>query len=149
MAKQSLGEQLNRVVDAVPLESDTARRFGDLVDRYVASTCHDADVEARLRAQLTLWRDNDARLQPLAQRSFLVKEAAQTSQDLSALAKAGLAALDLIAKGAGAPDSWKAEQTAAIQQIQKPKAQLLLMPAGAVQKLVDAAGAGGGCAGAK
>ena len=54
----------------------------------------------------------------------------------------GLAALDFIAKGMGAPDSWKAEQTAAIQQIQKPKAQLLLMPAAAVQKLVDAAGPG-------
>jgi hypothetical protein len=85
----------------------------------------------------------------LAQRSFLVKEVAQTSQDLLALAKVGLEVLDLIARGAGAPDSWKVEQTAAIQQIQKPKAQLLLMPAGAVQKLVDAAGAGGGCSAAK
>jgi hexosaminidase len=148
-AEPTSATPLNRVVDAVPLESDTARRFGDLVDRYIASTCHDADVEARLRAQLALWRDNDARLQSLAQRSFLVKEVGQTSQDLSALAKVGLAVLDLIAKGAGATDSWKAEQTAAIQQIQKPKAQLLLMPAGAVQKLVDAAGAGGGCAAAK
>src|SRR5271166_4115229 len=53
---------LNRVVDAVPLECDTARRFGDLVDRYIASTCHDGDVEARVRAQLAVWRDNDARL---------------------------------------------------------------------------------------
>jgi hexosaminidase len=148
-AEPTSATALNRVVDAVPLESDTARRFGDLVDRYIASTCHDADVEARLRAQLALWRDNDARLEPLAQRSFLVKEVAQTSQDLSTLAKVGLAVLDLIAKGAGATDSWKAEQTAAIQQIQKPKAQLLLMPAGAVQKLVDAAGAGGGCSAAK
>ena len=148
-AEPTSATALNRVVDAVPLESDTARRFGDLVDRYIATTCHDADVEARLRAQLTLWRDNDARLQSLAQRSFLVKEVAQTSEDLSALAKVGLAALDLIAKAAGATDSWKAEQTAAIQGIQKPKAQLLLMPAGAVQKLVDAAGAGGGCSAAK
>jgi len=133
----------------VPLESDTARRFGELVDKYVAAACHNAEAEARLRAQLTLWRDNDARLQPLAQRSFLVKEVAQTSQDLSTLGTTGLAALDFITKGTGAPDSWKAEQTAAIQQIQKPKAQLLLMPAAAVQKLVDAAGPGGGCAAAK
>jgi hexosaminidase len=137
---------LNRVVDAVPLESDTARRFAELVDKFVAATCHDADAEARLRRQFVLWRDNDAQLQPLARRSFLVKEVAQTSQDLSALGAAGLAALDFIAKGGGAPGSWKAEQTAAIQQIQKPKAQLLLMPADAVQKLVDAAAGGGSCA---
>lgn len=140
---------LNRVVDAVALESDTARRFAELVDKFVAASCHDAGNDARLRSQLTLWRDNDARLEPLTQRSFLVKEVAQTSQDLATLGSTGLAALDFIAKGGGAPDSWRAEQTAAIQQTQKPKAQLLLMPATAVQKLVDAAAAGGGCAGSK
>ena len=138
---------LNRLVDAVPLESDTARRFGDLVDMYVGSSCHDTNIEARLRSQLILWRDNDTRLQLLAQRSFLVKDVAQTSQDLSALGGIGLAALDFLAKGEVAPDSWKAQQ-AAIQQIQIPKAQLLLMPAGAIQKLVDSA-ASGGCAAAK
>jgi hexosaminidase len=140
---------LNRVVDAVTLESDTARRFALVVDKYIAAACHDAAAEAQLRAQLPLWRDNYARLQPLAQRSFLVKEVAQTSQDLSALGAAGLTALDFIAKGSGAPDTWKAEQTAAIQQIQKPKAQLLLMPADAIQKLVNAAATGGACGSTK
>ncbi len=53
----------------------------------------------QLRAQLMLWRDNDAKLQPLAQRSFLVKEVAATSQDLSAVASAGLAALDALEQG--------------------------------------------------
>jgi len=148
-AEPTSATPLNRVVDAVPLESDTARRFAELVDKYVAASCHDAGTDARLRSQLTLWRDNDARLEPLTQRSFLVKEVAQTSQDLAALGSSGLAALDFIAKGGGAPDSWRAEQTAAIQQTQKPKAQLLLMPATAVQKLVDAAAAGGSCVGTK
>ena len=80
------------------------------------------------------------------QRSFLVKEISQVSQNLSALGTAGLAALDEIAKGAAAPADWKASQTAAITQLQEPRAQLLLVPAGAVQKLVDAASAGGSCA---
>jgi hypothetical protein len=75
-----------------------------------------------------------------------VKEVAQSSQDLSALGIAGLAALDAISKGSAAPADWKAIQTAAITQIQNPKAQLLLMPATAIQKLVDAASAGGSCA---
>src|SRR6266850_432872 len=136
---------MNRVVDAVPLESDTARRFGELVDQFVASACHDPAAEARLRAQLTAWADNDAILQPLAQRSFLVKEVAANSQDLSALGTAGLAALDAVAKGQAAPDSWKAQQLATIEQAKKPKAQLLLIPAPAVQKLIEAAAAGGAC----
>jgi hexosaminidase len=146
-APPTSGTPLNRVVDAVPLESETARHFADMVDKYVAARCHDAENEGGLRRQLTVWRDNDARLQPLAQRSFLVKEVAQTSQDLAALGSAGLAALDYIAKGSPAPESWIAQQTSAIQQAQKPKAQLLLMPAAAVQKLVDAASTGGSCAG--
>ena len=143
-AEPTSATPLNRVVDAVNLESDPARRFAELVDNYLAIRCSDAAAEVRLRAQLMQWRDNDARLEPLAQRSFLVKEVAQTSK--AALGAIGLAALDAISKGSAAPDSWKAEQTAAIQELQKPKAQLLLVPAAAVQKLVDAAGAGGNCA---
>jgi hexosaminidase len=137
---------LNRVVDAVPLESDKAREFGELVDKYLASSCKDADSAARLRAQFIIWRDNDARLQPLEQRSFLVKEIGQVSQNLSALGTAGLAALDEIAKGATASAEWKTSQTAAITQLAEPRAQLLLLPTGAVQKLVDATSAGGSCA---
>jgi hexosaminidase len=136
---------LNRVVDAVPLESDAGRRFGELVDQFIASTCHDSALEARLRAQLTIWRDNDATLQPLAQRSFFVKEVAANSQDLSALSAAGLSALDAITKGQPVPDSWKAQQLAIIDQVKKPKAQLLMIPAPAVQKLIEAAAAGGSC----
>jgi hexosaminidase len=136
---------LNRVVDAVSLESDAGRRFGELVDQFVASACHDPAAEARLRAQLTTWRDNDAILQPLAQRSFLVREITANSQDLSELGAAGLAALDAIAKGQPAPDSWKAQQLAIIDQAKKAKAQLLLTPAPPVQKLIEAAGASGAC----
>jgi len=137
---------MNRVVDAIPLESDAGRHFGELVDQFLASACRDAAIEARLRAQFTVWRENDAKLQPLAQRSFLVKEVAATSQDLSALGTAGLAALDAIAKAQPAPDAWKAQQLATIEQMRKPKAQLLLMPAPAVQKLIEAAASGGACA---
>jgi hexosaminidase len=136
---------MNRLVDAVPLESDVAYHFGELVDQFLAANCRDSAAEARLRAQLTQWRDNDAKLQPLAQRSFLVREVAQNSKDLSALGAAGLDALDFIAKGGGAPADWKAQQLTAIAEIQKPKAQLLMMPAPVVQKLVEAAAAGGTC----
>ena len=136
---------LHRVVDTVPLESDTARRFSESVDKFIAASCHDRVLEGRLRTQLQLWRDNDAKLQPLEQRSFLVKEVAATSQDLAALGAAGLVALDFIAQAGGAPDDWKRRQLAAIEQIKKPKAQLLLMPTPAVQRLIEAASRGGGC----
>jgi hexosaminidase len=140
---------LNRVVDAIPLESDPGRRFGELVDKFISTSCMSADAAERLRAQLATWRDNDAKLQPLAQRSFLVKEVAVRSQDLSALGVMGLAALDAIAKRQPAADSWKTQQLAALEQLKKGKVQLLLIPAPAVQKLVEAAVAGGTCTGGK
>ncbi len=140
---------MNRVVDAVPLESDAGRRFGELADRFISSSCLDADVGARLRAQFTLWRDNDARLQPLAQRSFLVQEVAGRSKDLSTLGTIGLAALDPIAKHQPAPDTWKTQQVAMLEQLKQEKAQLLLIPVPAVQKLVEAAAISGTCVGGK
>jgi hexosaminidase len=144
-AEATSATPLNRFVDAVPLESATARHFGELAAKFVAASCHDASAEPRLRAQLTAWRDNDAKLEPLARRSFLVKEVTATSQDLSVLGAIGLAALDFIAKSQPAPDDWKSQQLTLIQQIQKPKGQLLLMPASAVQTLVEGAAAGGAC----
>ncbi len=140
---------LNRVVDAVPPESDAARRFGELVDKFISTSCLDGDARERLRAQFTAWRDNDAKLQLLAQRSVLVREVAERSQDLSALGTMGLAALDAIAKRQPPEDSLKTQQLATIEQLKKAKAQLLLIPVPAVQKLVEAAASGGACTGAK
>jgi hexosaminidase len=145
-AEPTSSTPLNRLVDAVPLESSTARHFSELVDQYLAGTCHHAVLAGRIRKQLANWKDNDAELQPLADRSSLVKEVAASSQDLASLGSIGLAALDFISKGQRAPDDWKAQQLAALEQIAKPKAQLLLMPGPAVQKLVEAASAGGACA---
>jgi hexosaminidase len=144
-AEPTSATPLNRLVDAIPLESDQARRFTEQVDKFISSSCRDANAGAQLRAQFTLWRDNDALLKPLIQTSFLAKEIAATSQDLSALASAGLAALDFASKGQAAPDDWKAQQLALIEQAKTPKSQLLLMPAPAVQKLVEAVAAGGSC----
>ena len=119
------------------------RRFGRQVHRGLLPD--DPAATARLRAQLSAWRDNDAKLESLEERSFLVKAVSASSHDLATLGAIGLAALDFIGKGQRAPDDWKAQQLAALQQIEKPKGQLLLMPAPAVQKLVEAATAGGAC----
>ena len=140
---------LNRVVDAIPLESDAGRHFAELVDKFISASCLAGDAGERLRAQLTSWRDNDAKLQSLAQRSFLVKEVSVRSQDLSSLAVIGLAALDAIAKRQPVPDSWKTQQLAALEEMKKGKVQLLLIPVPAVQKLVEAAATGGTCMGGK
>ncbi len=136
---------LNHVVDAVPPESDSARRFDEKVSGFIGGSCRDASVAAELRAQFTKWRDNDAALQSLAQKSSFVKEVVPSSQDLSAVSAIGLNALDAVANGMPLSDDAKAQASATITAAGKGKAQLLLIPAGTVQKLVEAAAKGGAC----
>lgn len=139
---------MNRVVDAISLESETARRFSASVDAFVGGACKDSAAGARIRNYLMRWRDNDAALQPLVQRSFLVKEVSSSSQDLSAIGGAGLTALDAIAKGDAISSDVKTQLTNVVTGA-RSKAQLLLMPAPAIQKLVDAASTGGVCVAGK
>jgi len=139
------GTALNRVVDAAALESEAARRFSELVDQYLADGCKNEEVANELRADLTRWRDNDAAVESLAGKSFLVKEVVPVSQDLATVGKVGLAALDYLILGSRATSDWKTDQAGLLTQLQKPKAQLLLMPIPAVQKLVEAAGASVAC----
>ena len=137
---------MNRMVDAVPLESQAARRFAELVDAFLAGGCRDHGHAAALAAQFTVWRDNDALFQSLAERSFLAKEGSATSEDLSLLGTLGLAALRFLDHEGVAPPDWKAQQRAVIEQMKKPKGQLLLIPADAVERLVEAVGPAGACA---
>ena len=136
---------VNRIVDAVPLESEAARRFAELMQVFLAGGCRDHAQKTTLGAQLTVWRDNDALFQSLAGRSFLVKEGSATSQDLSALGALGLAVLHFLEQGDVASPDWKVQQLASIEQMKKPKGQLLLIPADAVARLVEAVGPAGAC----
>jgi hexosaminidase len=128
---------LNRVIDAARPESDTARKFSEMVDAFVAGAIKPG-MEAQIRQRLMLWRDNDATLQTIAQRSSIVQEAAPVSQNLATVAATGLRALDYLDRGEKAPQDWKTQQLALMQQAFQPKGQVLLMIVPAVQKLVQA-----------
>jgi hexosaminidase len=128
---------LNRMIDAVYPESDVARRFQNLVEKYAQSGYKDHAAETQIRAYLTVWRDNDAKLSPLLGQSFLLQEVAPLSASLSALGVAGLQALDYLDKSQSAPESWKTQQLALIDQAKTRKADLLLMVAAPVQQLVE------------
>ncbi len=130
-----------------PPRSDEGRRFANLVNQYLASSCHDEDAGTALRAQLVRWRDNDAQLAPLAQRSFLVNEIVPVSQDLTVMSKIGVSAMDYLILGSQSESSWKADQLAVLANLGKPKAQLLLMPLPSSQKLVEATSGPATCGG--
>jgi hexosaminidase len=129
---------LTRMIDAVYPESDTARQFSDLVAAFAASGYKDQAAETELRKYLTLWSGNDARLRPLLEQSALLKEAIPISGNLSAVAAAGLQALDYLDKSQTPTDSWKTQQLGVIEQAKQRSADLLLMVAAPVGQLVQA-----------
>jgi hexosaminidase len=128
---------LNRLIDAARPESATARQFDNWVNALLAGKAS-PEIKTQMRTLLSRWRDNQTELQPMLGESFLLTEVEPISQNLSALGAAGLAALDYIDRGECAPDVWKTEQLAIIEQAKTQKAQVLLMVAPSVQKLVEA-----------
>jgi hexosaminidase len=129
---------LNRLVDAASPESDQARRFQDFVQAYIRSGYKDKAAEEQIRTRLMTWRDNDTKLDPLLEVSFLLSELRPLSEDLSALGSSGLVALDCLEQSERCPESWKAQQLAKIEQVKAPKADLLLMVAAPVEQLIVA-----------
>jgi hexosaminidase len=130
---------LNRVVDAVALESDAGRHFSELVDKFLGGSCHDTALANQLRQKLMRWSQNDAAFSSLAQKSSLANEVTATSRDLSAVGNAGLRAMDAIAAGKPLPTDQQSQWSSVLAQAAKPKAQLILIPVAAINKLLAAA----------
>jgi hexosaminidase len=129
--KYSQQTPLNRLVDAVRPESETARHFALLVDRM------DRD---EIRTWLMRWRDNDAQLKPLLERSDLLREDIPVSESLSRLATIGLQALDYLERGERPPAAWLLQQRAYLGTLKKPQLELRLAIVPSIEKLVDATG---------
>ena len=128
---------LNRLVDAVPPESDTARQFRDIVDRIVAGKPGAQDWE-QAQEWLVLWRDNDVQLQALLPRSELTTELVPVATNLHLVSQAGLDAIGYLREHHSAPEGWKTQEVTFLQNSEKPQAVLLNMIAPAVLKLVEA-----------
>jgi len=129
---------LNRMIDTVYPESDTARHFRDLVQADAQSGFKDKAAEEEIRSWLTLWRDNDARLHPLLEQSFLLQEVKPLSESLAEAGAAGLLALDYLGKGEPCPESLRTSQLALLERAKARQADLLLMVAPLVEQLIDA-----------
>ena len=127
---------LNRLDDAVPPESDTAREFNDIAKR-IASGKATLEEWRQAREWLVLWRDNDAKVQPLLKRSFLTQDLAPVSRNLSQVAEIGLEALDDLQKNRPVSADTRQRNIEFLQLAAKPQAVLLLMVAPSVELLVQ------------
>jgi len=131
------GSPLNRMVDAVPPESETAWRFGQLASLIAAGK---ASPEQWKQAHdlLVVWRDNDAKLQPELGESDLTAELSGVSESLSQVASIGLQALDDLRNHRVPGADAREKNMQVLKAAAKPKAILVDKVASPVELLVNA-----------
>ena len=120
---------LNRMIDAVSPESDTARKFLGAVDEALAGKRD----RKELRPALLMWRDIQL------PQSFLLEELAPVTANISALAKAGLEALDYLDQRKTAPAGWTIRQHSLLDAAKQSHAELLISIVPPIERLVRAA----------
>jgi hexosaminidase len=133
---------LNHLVDAVPPESENARKFKNLVESIVAGKASPEQWE-EAKAWLTRWRDNDAKLQPTIKNSDITAELAPLSQSLSQVSAIGLRALDDLKNRRAADNGITQNDMQTLKAAEKPQAVLRNMVVAPVEALVQAAKSSG------
>ncbi|MGO8720905.1 MAG: beta-N-acetylhexosaminidase [Acidobacteriaceae bacterium] len=128
---------LNRLVDAVHPESETARKFHDIAEQIAAGNATPEQWQ-QARAWLTLWRDNDARLQPLLVQSSLTQELVPLSHGLNQVAVIGLQALDNLQNNRAVAAEERNHDLEVVKSAEQPHAVLLDKVAPSVELLVQA-----------
>ncbi|MGC1870870.1 MAG: family 20 glycosylhydrolase, partial [Acidobacteriaceae bacterium] len=128
---------LNRLVDAVHPESQTARQFNDLA-KLIAAGKATPEQWRQAREWLTLWRDNDARLQPMLMQSQVTEELVPLSHGLNQVAVIGLQALDDLENNRAMDAATRSQNLSVLKSAAKPQAVLIDMVVPSVQLLVDA-----------
>lgn len=152
LAGKRIVQSFNELADAAPVDSLAAHRFTADARAYGAG---DKAGLAALRAQLAIWRDNDARFAAAAKGRPLLEEALPTSKQVAELAAAGLAAIDAIeARRAPAPaalESWRrqlatldTQEAASLRPLEsflspQPPADLIVKLGPGIRTLVEAA----------
>lgn len=130
---------LNRLVDAARPESHKGRKFANMVERLLDDAPSNKADNKTIREWLVEWRDNHEVLEPVLEDSPLLEEIIPLSEDVAAMADAGLQAMDYLEKGQEAPLSWLDGVVSLLSGPQKPEHALIVKILPAIQQLIYAA----------
>lgn len=130
----------NRLVDAIAPESDSSRKFRDTVDRFLAGSSRDAAAAGELRARLTAWQSNVARVLPILQKNHLLADDVAVANAVNDLCGIGLEALETTQSGKPADAAWVQSKLATVDDDAKPHDEMLIQFAPGVRKLVESVG---------
>jgi hexosaminidase len=142
--RYSMFTPLNRLVDSIPPESNSAREFRDTVDAYLAAPAAQRNPEA-LHNDLAKWSRQATAVRPILEHQSLLNEDIPIADAIVTLCRVGDEALSAIpstntsAPAAGTDlGATKQRDAAAVEDASKPQADMLIQIAPAIQKLVEA-----------
>ena len=130
---------LDRLVDALPPESDTARVFASRVDSVLRTDAQDAESLSEIRRVLEAWRDNHDLLLAALDASPELEEVRPLSESLYELATVGLAAIATISEGERTPPAVRNRQLEIVRRSQRAHREMVVVVAPAISRLVEAA----------
>jgi len=128
---------LNRMVDAASPESSAALQFDDLVKSVLSDRSHAAEATQQVRKTLTNWRENEFRVKPLLESSFLLEEIQPINKMVAELCSKGLQALDYIESNQKAPEAWQKETADLLSLAEKPQAEMLPAITASIKRLAE------------
>lgn len=148
--------ELNTLADIAAPDSVEAYRLQTLVDRFLSG---ERDAAEPLRRELTIYRDNHSRFAAAAKGVAALEAALPVSADVAKFASLGLDAVTLVSKKQKPTTAWRKQADAALKRqaqwvansssipvsiggAEQPPAQLLIIIAPVIGRLIAAAGKG-------
>ncbi|HEY0728171.1 MAG TPA: family 20 glycosylhydrolase, partial [Pyrinomonadaceae bacterium] len=137
---QTMLSPLTGVVDAAWPDSETARKFGLMVDAFLADAPRFQIYRSELGQMLANWQTSGATLEPLIDRSPSLKEVKPLAANLSVLGETGLEALSYLKLGVPATAEWRTASLLKMDEAAKPYGALEFMVVPSIRKLILATG---------
>ncbi|HEX5890292.1 MAG TPA: family 20 glycosylhydrolase [Pyrinomonadaceae bacterium] len=133
---QTMLSPLTGVVDAAWPDSETARKFGFMVDAFLADAPRFQIYRTELGQMLANWQTSGAMLEPLIDRSPSLKEVKPLAANLSVLGETGLEALSYLKLGVPPTPEWRTASLLKMDEAAKPYGALEFMVVPSVRKLI-------------
>lgn len=145
--KYTQSTPLNRLVDSIPPESDAAREFRALVERYLDHSSNTTVTSAvtsqelaRLEAELQAWQANLPKARSLFVGNALLNECGSVADRLDTILEIGVEAIEALRSGRRWDASATTARLARLDQAYTPKAEMLIQIQPGIKRLVSATG---------
>jgi hexosaminidase len=135
---QTMLSPLTGLVDAVPPDSEAARKFNLMVDGYLSDAPRFQLYRQEIANVFADWHASSLALNPIVDRSPALEEARPLVRNLGELGITGTEALAYLESGTASTNEWRDAHLAKLKEAAKPNAALEFVVISGLTRLVNA-----------